>query len=68
MPPRVYCPRTAFAAISASSSSGRMARSSFTFSSRIASAWKEVGGSMRNSDSTCRTWFCTMSRIAPVVS
>ena len=68
VPPRVYCPRTAWPAMSASSSSGWIARSSLTFSSRIASGWKEVGGSMRNNDSTCRTWFCTMSRIAPVVS
>ena len=68
MPPRLYWPRTALAAISASASSTWIARSNLTFSSRIASGWNDVGGSIRNSDSTCSTWFCTMSRIAPAVS
>ena len=54
--------------MSCSPAKGLIARSSFSFSSRIASGWNDVGGFIRNSDSTCNTWFCTMSRIAPAVS
>jgi hypothetical protein len=68
MPPRPYCPRTARRAISCAPANGLIAGSSFSFSSRIASGWNDVGGSMRNSDNICSTWFCTMSRIAPAVS
>ena len=41
------------------------ARSALTFSSRMPWASMVAGGSIRVSASTCRTWFCTMSRSAP---
>ena len=40
----------------------------FSFSSRNASAWVEVGGSMATRQRSCSMWFCTMSRKAPAVS
>ena len=48
-----------------SGDSGGMARSTFTFSSRTASASKATGGSIATSASSCIMWFWTMSRIAP---
>ena len=38
--------------------SGRIARSSFTFSSRKASGSSDRGGSMARNASTCSMWFC----------
>ena len=63
MTPRVYWPRT-----TSSGWMGAIARSTFTFSSRMASASNELGGSMVSSDTTCSTWFCRISRNAPTSS
>ena len=60
--PAKYCPRTTCLL---TSRTGRMDLSSFTFSSRTASASSDTGGSIAMSESTCSRWFCTMSRIAP---
>ncbi len=65
--PAAYWPRTTAWGRS-HGCSGRIDLSSFTFSSRIASASKLAGGSMAVSASTCRRWFCTMSRSAPACS
>ena len=43
----------------------RSERTTFTFSSRILSALKSVGGSIATRQSNCSKWFCTMSRNAP---
>ena len=42
-----------------------MACSTFDCSSRTASAWNEIGGSIAVSETSCRTWFGIMSRSAP---
>ena len=48
--------------------SGLSARSTFSFSSRTASASSRAGGSIATRQSSCSIWFCTMSRSAPAVS
>ena len=45
-----------------------MACRTFTFSSRTASASKEIGGSMAVSERSWKMWFGTMSRSAPASS
>ena len=42
-----------------------MARRIFACSSRTASAWNEIGGSIAVRVTSCRIWFGTMSRSAP---
>ena len=62
-PPR-YWPRT----VSAETFEPSMRDSdfsTFSFSSRNASASSEAGGSIATRQSNCSMWFCTMSRIAP---
>ena len=54
-----------FALMGGDGASGWMARKSFTFSSRIASASSDTGGSIAVSASSWNRWFCTMSRSAP---
>ena len=65
--PSTYWPRTTSWGRS-HGCSGRIDRSSFTFSSRTASASKLAGGSIAVSASTWSRWFCTMSRSAPACS
>ena len=45
-----------------------MELSSFTCSSRTASALNEIGGSIPTRLISCAMWLGTMSRIAPAVS
>ena len=45
-----------------------IARSTFTFSFRTASAVKSIGGSIAVSARSCPSWFWKMSRIAPALS
>src|SRR5207249_4455100 len=46
---------------------GRIARNTFTFSSRTASALNLIGGSIAMSESSCRRWFWNMSRPTPAL-
>ena len=65
--PSPYWPRTVrsrtFAGVM-----GRMARRTLTFSSRTASAWKAMGGSMATRARSWNMWFWIMSRRTPAVS
>ena len=45
-----------------------IARSTFTFSFRTASAEKSIGGSIAVSARSCRRWFWKMSLITPACS
>jgi hypothetical protein len=47
---------------------GFSARSTFSFSSRTASASIDDGASMATRQKSCSIWFCTMSRSAPALS
>ena len=47
---------------------GRMALSTFTFSSRSESGSASTGGSIASSATTCRRWFWITSRTAPTPS
>ena len=63
----MYWPRTTSRATS-STESGRSARSTLAFSSRIALASNAIGGSIAISAKNWNMWFCTMSRIIPASS
>jgi hypothetical protein len=65
--PSMYWPRTTLVWTSWAVI-GRRQWSTPTLASRTTSAPSDQGGSMAVTHSTCRRWFCTMSRRAPMPS